>query len=151
MKQEFYPESSIREQIEAGGANDWQIRLGGYVVSLYYTKTPKSGIARIVPFRRPDRLSVIVYRQLPDGTKEAVWQIRVPARNANLWTDRRNSLRIVAHDGRLCIFSVTASGGPEFLGGEWGRIASDDPIPDEERQRGITQATERWVSMNHNN
>lgn len=147
MKQEFYPESSIREQIEAGGADDWQIRLGGYVVSLYYTQSPKSGIARIVPFRRSDRLSVIVYRQLPDGTKEAVWQIRVPARNANLWTDHRDSLRIVAHDGRLCIFSVTASGGPEFLGGKWGRIASDDPIPDEERQRGITRATERWVSM----
>ena len=54
MKQEFYPESSIREQIEAGGAEDWQIQMGGYVVSLYYTKSPKSGIARIVPFRRAD-------------------------------------------------------------------------------------------------
>ena len=53
----------------------------------------------------------------------------------------------MAHDGRMCIFSVTASGGPRFLGGKWGRIASDDPISDEERQRGITRATERWVSM----
>ncbi len=52
MKQEFYPESSIREQIEAGGADDWQIRMGGYVVSLYYTQSPKSGIARIVPFQK---------------------------------------------------------------------------------------------------
>ena len=111
MKQEFYPESSIREQIEAGVAEDWQIQMGGYVVSLYYTKSPKSGVARIVPFRRADRLSVIVYRQMPDGTKEAIRQIKVPARNANLWTDHRNSLRVVAHDGRMCIFFVTASGG----------------------------------------
>lgn len=69
MKQEFYPESSIREQIEAGGADDWRIRLGEYVVSLYYIRAPKSGIARIVPFRRSDRLSVIVYRQLRTARK----------------------------------------------------------------------------------
>lgn len=44
MKNElFYPGSSIREQIKAGGADDWQLRLGHYVVSLRYVTPERRG------------------------------------------------------------------------------------------------------------
>ena len=45
MKKEtkIYTEYCIRNQIAAGGSDDWQIRLGKYVISLQYVDCPGDG------------------------------------------------------------------------------------------------------------
>ena len=150
MKNElFYPGSSIREQIKAGGADDWQLRLGHYVVSLRYVTPERRGaLSRLAGiFCRSERLAAVVYRRLQDGRLEAMRQITVPARRANMWTDGRTEMRVSAQHGRMCAFAVSALRGPEFIGGRWGLVASDVPLSDDERRRGVTVETERWVSL----
>ena len=46
MKKEtkIYTEYCIRNQIAAGGSDDWQIRLGKYIVSLQYVDCPGDGV-----------------------------------------------------------------------------------------------------------
>ena len=39
-KAKIYFEYGIRNQIAAGGSDDWQIRLGKYIVSLQYVVAP---------------------------------------------------------------------------------------------------------------
>jgi hypothetical protein len=56
-------------------------------------------------------------------------------------------LKLFGHDGRLCGVEVSKSKGPYFLGGKWGRISATQPIRPDEQNRGITQDTERWISM----
>ena len=52
MKKEtkIYTEYCIRNQIAAGGSDDWQIRLGKYVISLQYVDCPGDGfLGRLAP------------------------------------------------------------------------------------------------------
>ena len=61
MKKEtkIYTEYCIRNQIAAGGSDDWQIRLGKYVISLQYVDCPGDGfLGRLASLagRVPQRL-----------------------------------------------------------------------------------------------
>ena len=142
----IYTECSIRNQIEAGGASDWRVRLGKYTVSLQYVDHTDNGfmgrLASLVG-RVPQRLVAVVYQRNRDGQINAIRQISVPAKGANITT----GLKLFGHDGRLCGFEVSKSKGPYFLGGKWGRISATQPIRPDEQNRGITQDTERWISM----
>lgn len=145
-----YTEYSIQEQIAAGGAGDWRVRLGKYTVSLQYADCPDNGfIARLASLvgRIPQRLVAVVYRRERDGRINAIRQVLVPAKGASITTDNATVLKLFGHDGRLCGFEVSKSKGPYFLGGKWGRISTSQPIRPDEQNRGITQDTERWVSM----
>lgn len=146
----IYPECFIREQITAGGSGDWQIRLGKYIVSLQYVDCPDDGflgcLASLVG-RVPQRLVAVVYQRNRDGQINAIRQISVPANGASITTDNATVLKLFGHDGRLCGFEVSKSKGSYFLGGKWGRISVDQPIQPDEQNRGITQDTERWISM----
>lgn len=146
----IYTEYSIREQIAAGGAGDWRVRLGKYTVSLQYTDCQDKGfmacLASLVG-RTPQRLVAVVYRRECDGQINAIRQVSVPAKGASITTDNATVLKLFGHDGRLCGFEVSKAKGPYFLGGKWGRISASQPIRPDEQNRGITQDTERWISM----
>ena len=158
MKKEtkIYTASCIRSQIAAGGSDDWQIRLGKYIVSLQYVDCPGDGfLGRLAPLagRVPQRLVAVVYQRNRDGQINAIRQISVPAKGASITTDNATVLKLFGHDGRygrygrLCGVEVSKSKGPYFIGGRWGRISATQPIRPDEQNRGITQDTERWMSM----
>ena len=68
MKEEtkIYTEYCIRNQIAAGGSDDWQIRLGKYIVSLQYVDCPSDGfLGRLASLagRVPQRLVAVVYQR----------------------------------------------------------------------------------------
>lgn len=84
MKKEtkIYTEYCIRNQIAAGGSDDWQIRLGKYVISLQYVDCPGDGfLGRLASLagRVPQRLVAVVYQRNRDGQINAIRQISVPA------------------------------------------------------------------------
>lgn len=155
MKEEpkIYTEYCIRNQIAAGGSGDWQIRLGKYIVSLQYVDCPGDGfLGRLASLagRVPQRLVAVVYQRNRDGQINAIRQISVPAKGASITTDNATVLKLFGHDGRygrLCGVEVSKSKGPYFIGGRWGRISATQPIHPDEQNRGITQDTERWMSM----
>ena len=152
MKEEtkIYPEYCIRNQIAAGGSDDWQIRLGKYIVSLQYVDCPGDGfLGRLASLagRVPQRLVAVIYQRNRDGQINAIRQISVPAKGASITTDNATVLKLFGHDGRLCGFEVSQSKGPYFLGGKWGRISASQPILPDEHRRGITHDTERWICM----
>lgn len=152
MKKEtkIYTAYCIRNQIAAGGSDDWQIRLGKYIVSLQYVDCPSDGfLGRLASLagRVPQRLVAVIYQRNQDGQIIAIQQISVPAKEASITTDNATVLKLFGHDGRLCGFEVSQSKGPYFLGGKWGRISASQPIRPDEHRRGITQDTERWVSI----
>lgn len=65
MKKEtkIYTEYCIRNQIAAGGSDDWQIRLGKYVISLQYVDCPGDGfLGRLASLagRVPQRLVAVI-------------------------------------------------------------------------------------------
>lgn len=72
----IYREYNIREQIAAGGAGDWQIRIRKYTVSLRYVNEAPKGIvsklASLVTCPR-QRLVAIVYKD-KDGISQAIYQ-----------------------------------------------------------------------------
>lgn len=146
----IYTEYSIREQIAAGGASDWRVRLGKYTVSLQYVDCPGDGflghLASLVG-RVPQRLVAVVYQRDRDGQINAIRQISVPAKGASITTDNATVLKLFGHDGRLRGFEVSKSKGPYFLGGKWGRVSAAQPIRPDEHSWGVTQETERWISM----
>ncbi|WP_302927099.1 hypothetical protein [Alistipes shahii] len=149
-KAKIYFEYGIREQIAAGGSDDWQIRLGKYIVSLQYMDCPGDGfLGRLASLagRVPQRLVAVVYQRNRDGQINAIRQISVPAKGASITTDNATVLKLFGHDGQLCGFEVSQSKGPYFLGGKWGRISASQPIRSDEQRRGITRDTERWISM----
>jgi len=152
MKEEpkIYTEYCIRNQIAAGGSGDWQIRLGKYTVSLQYVDCPDDGLlghlASLVG-RVPQRLVAVVYQRNRDGQINAIRQISVPAKGASITTDNATVLKLFGHDGRLCGFEVSKSKGPYSLGGKWGRVSAAQPIRPDEHSWGVTQETERWISM----
>ena len=152
MKEEtkIYTRCCILNQIAAGGSDDWQIRLGKYIVSLQYVDCPGDGfLGRLASLagRVPQRLVAVIYQRNQDGQIIAIQQISVPAKGASITTDNATVLKLFGHDGRLCGFEVSQSKGPYFLGGKWGRISASQPIRPDEHRRGITQDTERWVSI----
>ena len=152
MKKEtkIYTEYCIRNQIAAGGSGDWQIRLGEYIVSLQYVDCPGDGfLGRLASLagRVPQRLVAVIYQRNQDGQIIAIQQISVPAKGASITTDNATVLKLFGHDGQLCVFEVSQSKGPYFLGGKWGRISASQPILPDEQSRGITRDTERWISM----
>ena len=149
-KAKIYFEYGIREQIAAGGSDDWQIRLGKYIVSLQYMDCPGDGfLGRLASLagRVPQRLVAVVYQRNRDGQINAIRQISVPAKGASITTDNATVLKLFGHDGRLCGFEVSKSKGPYFWGGRWGRISASQPLLPDEQKRGITRDTERWVSI----
>lgn len=158
MKKEtkIYTASCIRSQIAAGGSDDWQIRLGKYIVSLQYVDCPGDGfLGRLASLagRVPQRLVAVVYQRNRDGQINAIRQISVPAKGASITTDNATVLKLFGRYGRygrygrLCGVEVSKSKGPYFIGGRWGRISATQPIRPDEQNRGITQDTERWMSM----
>lgn len=152
MKKEtkIYTRCCILNQIAAGGSDDWQIRLGKYVISLQYVDCPGDGfLGRLASLagRVPQRLVAVIYQRNQDGQIIAIQQISVPAKEASITTDNATVLKLFGHDGRLCGFEVSQSKGPYFLGGKWGRISASQPIRSDEQRRGITRDTERWVSI----
>lgn len=152
MKKEtkIYTAYCIRNQIAAGGSDDWQIRLGKYIVSLQYVDCSGDGfLGRLASLagRVPQRLVAVIYQRNQDGQIIAIQQISVPAKGASITTDNATVLKLFGHDGRLCGFEVSQSKGPYFLGGKWGRISASQPILPDEQSRGITRDTERWVSI----
>ena len=152
MKKEtkIYTRCCILNQIAAGGSDDWQIRLGKYVISLQYVDCPGDGfLGRLASLagRVPQRLVAVVYQRNRDGQINAIRQISVPAKGASITTDNATGLILFGHDGRLCGFEVSKSKGPYFLGGRWGRISASQPLLPDEQKRGITRDTERWVSI----
>lgn len=152
MKEEtkIYTRCCILNQIAAGGSDDWQIRLGKYIVSLQYVDCPGDGfLGRLASLagRVPQRLVAVIYQRNQDGQIIAIQQISVPAKEASITTDNATVLKLFGHDGRLCGFEVSQSKGPYFLGGKWGRISASQPILPDEQSRGITRDTERWISM----
>lgn len=152
MKEEtkIYTEYCIRNQIAAGGSDDWQIRLGKYIVSLQYVYCHSDGfLGRLASLagRVPQRLVAVIYQRNQDGQIIAIQQISVPAKEASITTDNATVLKLFGHDGRLCGFEVSQSKGPYFLGGKWGRISASQPIRSDEQRRGITRDTERWICM----
>ena len=152
MKKEtkIYTASCIRSQIAAGGSDDWQIRLGKYIVSLQYVDCPGDGfLGRLASLagRVPQRLVAVIYQRNRDGQINAIRQISVPPKGASIATENATVLKLFGHDGRLCGFEVSQSKGPYFLGGRWGRISASQPILPDEQSRGITHDTERWVSI----
>ena len=152
MKKEtkIYTRCCILNQIAAGGSDDWQIRLGKYVISLQYVDCPGDGfLGRLASLagRVPQRLVAVIYQRNQDGQIIAIQQISVPAKGASITTDNATVLKLFGHDGRLCGFEVSQSKGPYFLGGKWGRISASQPILPDEQSRGITRDTERWISM----
>lgn len=152
MKEEtkIYTRCCILNQIAAGGSDDWQIRLGKYIVSLQYVDCPGDGfLGRLASLagRVPQRLVAVIYQRNQDGQIIAIQQISVPAKGASITTDNATVLKLFGHDGRLCGFEVSQSKGPYFLGGKWGRISASQPILPDEQSRGITRDTERWISM----
>ena len=152
MKEEtkIYTRCCILNQIAAGGSDDWQIRLGTYIVSLQYVDCPGDGfLGRLASLagRVPQRLVAVIYQRNQDGQIIAIQQISVPAKGASITTDNATVLKLFGHDGRLCGFEVSQSKGPYFLGGKWGRISASQPILPDEQSRGITRDTERWISM----
>lgn len=149
-KAKIYFEYGIREQIAAGGSDDWQIRLGKYFVSLQYVDCHGDGfLGRLASLagRVPQRLVAVVYQRNRDGQINAIRQISVPAKGSSITTDNATVLKLFGHDGRLCGFEVSQSKGPYFLGGKWGRISASQPIRSDEQRRGITRDTERWICM----
>lgn len=149
-KAKIYFEYGIRNQIAAGGSDDWQIRLGKYIVSLQYMDCPGDGfLGRLASLagRVPQRLVAVIYQRNQDGQIIAIQQISVPAKGASITTDNATVLKLFGHDGRLCGFEVSQSKGPYFLGGKWGRISASQPILPDEQSRGIPRDTERWISM----
>ena len=68
----IYREYNIREQIAAGGAGDWQIRIRKYTVSLrYVNEAPKGNsleTCQLVTCPR-QRLVAIVYKDLSSSYK----------------------------------------------------------------------------------
>lgn len=146
----IYTEYSIREQIAAGGVSDWRVRLGKYTVSLQYVDCPGDGVlGRLASLVRrvPQRLVAVVYQRDRDGQISAIRQISVPAKGVSITTDNATVLKLFGHDGRLCGFAVSKSKGPYFLGGKWGRVSAAQPTRPDEQNRGITQDTERWISL----
>lgn len=118
MKNElFYPGSSIREQIKAGGADDWQLRLGHYVVSLRYVTPERRGaLSRLAGiFCRSERLAAVVYRRQQDGRLEAGgYAANNCTRTACEYVDRRpngdEGLGTARADVRFCGFGLARSG-----------------------------------------
>lgn len=107
MKEEakIYAEYCIRNQIAAGGSDDWQIRLGKYIVSLQYVDCPGDGfLGRLASLagRAPQRLVAVIYQRNRDGQINAIRQISVPAKGASITTDNATVLKLFGHDGRLC-------------------------------------------------
>ena len=152
MKEEtkIYTRCCILNQIAAGGSDDWQIRLGKYIVSLQYVDCPGDGfLGRLASLagRVPQRLVAVIYQRNQDGQIIAIQHISVPAKGASITTVNATVLKLFGHDGRLCGFEVSQSKGPYFLGGKWGRISASQPIRPDEQSRGITRDTERWISM----
>ena len=146
----IYTEYCIRNQIAAGGSDDWQIRLGKYIVSLQYVDCPGDGfLGRLASLagRDPQSLVAVIYQRDRNGRINAIRQISVSAKGSSITTDNATVLKLFGHDGRLCGFEVSQSKGPYFLGGRWGRISATQPIRPDEQNRGITQDTERWISM----
>ena len=146
----IYTEYCIRNQIAAGGSDDWQIRLGKYIVSLQYVDCPGDGfLGRLASLagRVPQRLVAAIYQRDRNGRINDIRQISVPEKGSSITTDNETVLKLFGHDGRLCGFEVSQSKGPYFLGGRWGRISATQPIRPDEQNRGITQDTERWISM----
>ena len=149
-KAKIYFEYGIRNQIAAGGSDDWQIRLGKYIVSLQYVDCPGDGFLGLLASlagRVPQRLVAVIYQRNQDGQIIAIQQISVPAKGASITTDNATVLKLFGHDGQLCGFEVSQSKGPYFLGGKWGRISASQPILPDEQSRGITRDTERWISI----
>lgn len=150
LEAKIYTERCIWDQIAAGGSGDWQIRLGKYIVSLQYVDCPGDGfLGRLASLagRVPQRLVAVVYQRNRDGQINAIRQISVPAKGASITTDNATVLKLFGHDGRLCGVEVSKSKSPYFIGGRWGRISATQPIRPDEQNRGITQDTERWISM----
>lgn len=82
-KAKIYFEYGIRNQIAAGGSDDWQIRLGKYIVSLQYVDCPGDGfLGRLASLagRVPQRLVAVIYQRNQDGQIIAIQQISVPAK-----------------------------------------------------------------------
>ena len=112
MKKEtkIYTRCCILNQIAAGGSDDWQIRLGKYVISLQYVDCPGDGfLGRLASLagRVPQRLVAVVYQRNRDGQINAIRQISVPAKGASITTDNATVLKLFGHDGRLCGFEVS--------------------------------------------
>ena len=89
MKEEtkIYTECCILNQIAAGGSDDWQIRLGKYIVSLQYVDCPGDGfLGRLASLagRVPQRLVAVIYQRNRDGQINAIRQISVPATGASI-------------------------------------------------------------------
>ena len=77
MKKEtkIYTEYCIRNQIAAGGSDDWQIRLGKYVISLQYVDCPGDGfLGRLAPLYIRE---IETARSMPSGKYR--FQQRAPA------------------------------------------------------------------------
>ena len=148
----IYREYNIREQIAAGGAGDWQIRIRKYTVSLrYVNEAPKGNsleTCQLVTCPR-QRLVAIVYKDT-DGISQAIYQIATPAKGAHIATDNATFVKLFGYLGRLCGLEVSSDKGMRFIGGKWGRIAQTQPITPEEHHRGITQDTQRWVCVKNN-
>jgi len=80
MKKEtkIYTEYCIRNQIAAGGSDDWQIRLGKYVISLQYVDCPGDGfLGRLASLagRGPHALIPRVYFGKRDGQVKSLRHI----------------------------------------------------------------------------
>lgn len=138
----IYTEIEIKDQIKAGGLNDWRLYIGRCVVSVRYIETPR------MLRRAKKELAVIVFAPT-NGSLTAICRILIPANKiSSIHTDNKTYLRAIgSKNGRLCAFDFDEKKGPYFSGGRWLKTTGAT-LEEWEKEAGVTDSAELWECVN---